>query len=214
MTDRQPSRAIHNSNYDRIAGDHYATPEWVSEALLRNAKLRGPIWEPCCGAGQMAEVLRRHDFEVVASDLNDYGYGRPGVDIGACTRLPDGCRALVTNPPYSGVGTEPRQGRAPAAMLDFVRHTLALAEPVGGQVALLVRLQWIAGQRAAALLSAAPFVATIVLTQRISWFDYGARTNQAQHHHAWILVDYQQPTATTPALLFAGKHTDAPLFEA
>jgi hypothetical protein len=96
-------------------------------------------------------------------------------------------------------------------MLDFVRHTLTLARPVGGQVALLVRLQWIAGQRAAALLSSAPLVATIVLTHRIRWFDNGAQTNNAQHHHAWILFDYQKADACPPALLFAERPTDAPL---
>jgi hypothetical protein len=88
-------------------------------------------------------------------------------------------------------------------MLDFVRHTLSLAEGVDGQVALLVRFQWIAGKRAASLLSSTPFVATVVLTKRIRWFDMGERTNTGQHHHAWIVFDYQRARGIPPSLYFA-----------
>ena len=88
-------------------------------------------------------------------------------------------------------------------MLEFVRHTLSLAEGVDRQVALLDRFQWIAGKWAAALLSSAPFVATVVLTKRIRWFDMGERTNTGQHHHAWIVFDYQRAGAMPPSLYFA-----------
>jgi hypothetical protein len=97
-------------------------------------------------------------------------------------------------------------------MLDFTRHALALAASVEGQVALLVRFQWIAGRRAAALMSAAPFAAVIALTQRIRWFDMGERTNSAQHHHAWVVFDHAHPQGAPPALLFAGKAEQADLF--
>ena len=73
---------------------------------------------------------------------------------------------------------------------------------------------WRAGQRAAALLSAAPFAATMVLTSRIRWFDRGAQTNTAQHHHAWVLVDYGDPPAGPPALRFADKRGAGPLVDA
>ena len=75
-------------------------------------------------------------------------------------------------------------------MLGFMRHALTLAEGARGQLALLVRLHWIAGRRAAALMSAGPFAAVVVLTRRIQWFDMGDRTNHAQHHHAWVVFDY------------------------
>jgi hypothetical protein len=88
-------------------------------------------------------------------------------------------------------------------MLKFVRHSLALAASVQGQLALLVRLQWIAGQRTADLLSNAPFAATVVLTRRIQWFSMGEHTNHAQHHHAWVVFDHAHPARTPPALLYA-----------
>ena len=88
-------------------------------------------------------------------------------------------------------------------MLDFLRHALTLIAAMQGQLALLVRLQWIAGRRAADLMSAAPFAAVLILTQRIRWFDKGKRTNAAQHHHAWVVFDHAHPRGCPPTLLYA-----------
>ena len=89
------------------------------------------------------------------------------------------------------------------AMLRFVDHALRLTERVQqGQLALLVRFQWVAGQRAAALMSAGPFAAVIALTHRIQWFDRGEATNISQHHHAWVVFDHAHPTGQPPTLLF------------
>ena len=88
-------------------------------------------------------------------------------------------------------------------MLEFLRHALTLTAAMQGQLALLVRLQWIAGRRAADLMSAAPFAAVLILTQRIRWFDNGKRTNAAQHHHAWVVFDHTHPRGCPPRLLYA-----------
>jgi hypothetical protein len=79
---------------------------------------------------------------------------------------------------------------------------MELTESVQGQMALLVRLQWIAGRRAAETLCSGPFAATIVLNRRIQWFDMGRDTKTAQHHHAWVVLDWGAP-AGAPVLLFA-----------
>lgn len=196
-------RAVHQSGYERAGRDFYATPSWVTEALLQHVRLRGPVWEPCCGDGAMAKVLAAHGHEVVASDIAERGFGRPGVDFLACRAVPDGCRSIVTNPPYGDTGLHVGQERSPLAMLGFLRHALGLAASVDGQLALLVRLQWIAGQRAAEVMSAAPFASVIVLTRRIRWFDMGERTNAAQHHHAWVVFDHHHPRGAPPVLLYA-----------
>ena len=196
-------RAIHVSGYERAGRDFYATPAWVTAALLRHVTFRSPIWEPCCGDGAMASVLEAHGHHVVSTDIADRGYGTPGVDVLACRSVPEGCRAIVTNPPYGDTGSHQGQAKSSAAMLDFLRHMIALTASVQGQLALLVRLQWIAGRRAAEIMSAAPFAATIVLTKRIRWFEMGERTNSAQHHHAWVVFDHAHPAGSPPALLFA-----------
>ncbi len=201
--DMSEHRSIHYSGYLRNANDFYATPHWVTDALLRHVRLRGPVWEPCCGTGAISQALAGQGYTVVSTDIADYGYGTPGIDILECRAMPAGCRSLVTNPPYGDTGSHKSQDRSSAAMLEFVRHTLSLAETASGQLALLVRLQWIAGKRAAALMSSAPLAAVVVLTKRIRWFDMGERTNSAQHHHAWVVFDYQRSEDTPTALLFA-----------
>jgi hypothetical protein len=196
-------RAIHVSGYDREGRDFYATPDWVTEALLQHHRFRGPVWEPCCGDGAISAVLAAHGYEVVSTDIVDHGFGTPGIDFRTCRDVPGGCRSIITNPPYGDTGSHKGQAKSPAAMLEFLRHALALTASVQGQLALLVRLQWIAGQRAACLMSGGPFAAVVVLTQRIQWFDMGARTNRAQHHHAWVVFDHAHRRECPPALLYA-----------
>lgn len=196
-------RAVHISGRSRRSADFYATPAWVTEALLAHIRFRNPIWEPCCGAGAISEVLAAHGYRVVSTDLMDHGYGTSGIDIFSCRTMPGDCCALVTNPPYGDTGVHGGSERSSSAMLDFVAHAINLTREVEGQVALLVRFQWIAGRRAASLMSQAPFSAVIALTRRIRWFEMGAQTNAAQHHHAWVVFDYKHPAGTPPVLLFA-----------
>src|SRR5271156_1286771 len=179
-------RPIHISGYDRQVHDFYPTPDWVTEALFKHVTLRDMVWEPCCGDGAMARVLERGGRKVVATDLVDRGFGRGGVDFFACTEFPAGCRAMVTNPPYGDGGELVRANNASAYFQRFVRHALDLTERANGQLALLVRFQWMAGKRAAALSSSGPLSRVVVLTRRIQWFDLGEHTNAGQHHHAWL----------------------------
>jgi hypothetical protein len=66
--------------------------------------------------------------------------------------VPEGCRSIVTNPTYGDTGLQAGQSRSASAILGFLRHAPGLAAAADAQLALLVRLHWIAGQRAAALL--------------------------------------------------------------
>ncbi|MBV8890157.1 MAG: hypothetical protein JO267_06860 [Alphaproteobacteria bacterium] len=197
------ARPVHISGYSRRSHDFYSTPEWVTACLLRHVPLRGPVWEPCCGDGAIARVVEAAGQEVVATDLADHGFGVAGLDFFSCRALPTGCRSLVTNPPYGDGSEHSRATNASAAMLRFVRHALDMTEKADGQLALLVRFQWIAGKKAAGLLSSGPLDRVIALTRRIRWFDRGALTNSGQHHHAWIVFDFARCPATPPRILFA-----------
>jgi hypothetical protein len=196
-------RPIHISGYDRQVHDFYPTPDWVTEALLKHVTLRDMVWEPCCGDGAMARVLERGGRKVVATDLVDRGFGRGGVDFFACTAFPEGCRAMVTNPPYGDGGEMVRATNASVNFQRFVRHALDLTERANGQLALLVRFQWMAGKRAAALISSGPLSRVVVLTRRIQWFDMGEHTNAGQHHHAWLFWDCSHGRLLPPSLVFS-----------
>ncbi len=198
----QASRPVHISGYAREEHDFYPTPDWVTECLLRHVDLRGPVWEPCCGDGAIARVLAAHGKDVVATDLEDHGFGQPGIDFHACREFPPGCRALVTNPPYGEGRARMGPRNSPRFLRGFVRHALDLTRRAEGQLALLVRFQWIAGKRASDLIASSPLDAVLVLTERIRWFDMGAATNNGQHHHCWLFFDARRDDARPPRIVF------------
>lgn len=111
----------------RIPNEFYPTPPEATRALLSVEAFDGPIWEPACGDGRIARVLERHGAQVVATDLNDYGYGEPDIDFLNCTR--HRAKHIVTNPPY-GWGLADR----------FVAKALALTTQTRGKVAMLLNL--------------------------------------------------------------------------
>jgi len=81
--------------------DLYETPAVAVKALLRVEHLPHRLWGPACGRGVIVRPLRAAGHEVLASDLVDYGnpthfYRRDFV----MEKLPTGCGAIVTNPPY------------------------------------------------------------------------------------------------------------------
>ena len=199
---REP-RPIHISGYDRQQNDFYPTPDWVTDALLDCVTLRGPVWEACCGDGAMARVIEARGVPVVSSDLVDRGYGRPGVDFLASRSFLDGARSMVTNPPYGDGGGSAKGVNAPGALHRFVRHAIDLTERADGQLALLVRFQWMAGKRAAALISSGPLSRVVVLTRRIRWFELDERTTNGQHHHAWLFWDCSHGRLLPPSVIFS-----------
>ncbi len=200
---REP-RPIHISGYERQQNDFYPTPAWVTEALLDCVTLRGPAWEPCCGDGAMARVIQDRGHRVVASDLVDRGYGEHGVDFLAARTFPEGCQSMVTNPPYGDGGGSVKGVHARGALLGFTHHAIKLTEQADGQLALLVRFQWLAGRKAASLISSGPLSKIVVLRRRIRWFDMGPMTNHGQHHHAWLFWDCHHERGKPPEMLFAG----------
>jgi hypothetical protein len=88
--------------YKERGMDLYETPPVAVEALLRVERIPHRIWEPACGRGAIVNVLRAAGHEVIGSDLVDYG--RPDFfsrrDFLLERKLPKGCEAIVTNPPY------------------------------------------------------------------------------------------------------------------
>jgi hypothetical protein len=126
------ARSIMNSRQEPDDSlDFFPTPPWATRALME-VVLGGPfrsIWEPACGYGHMAEVLREYCSTVEATDVFDYGYGQTFDFLD-----PDNCEVIdcddwiITNPPF-GEKTEA-----------FVLRALELA-PIG--VAMFVRLQWL-----------------------------------------------------------------------
>lgn len=84
-----------NPKNGRKENDFYPTPPEATEALLRFLDLsKGKtIWEPACGSGSMINVMAKHEYNVVGTDILS------GVDFLTCD--PVECDFIITNPPFS-----------------------------------------------------------------------------------------------------------------
>jgi hypothetical protein len=93
-----------NSRLGRSTADFYPTPPNATLALLENEKFEGEIWECACGKGDISKVLIAKGYDVISSDINDYGYGMVNVDFLNDHSLFDGPLEMddniITNPPF------------------------------------------------------------------------------------------------------------------
>ncbi len=196
---RQPRAARKSAShgeagYARRPHDAYFTEPWVTRVLLQaidfaSGSARGDtvIWEPACGDGRMAREIEAAGYAVVASDIADWGYGRPGFDfLGAAAldaRLGAGARrevaAIVTNPPFGD------------QTVLFARRALELMRPGGGKVALLQRHEWDAAAERHTLMDRHPFRCKIVLPRRPRWSDEDKAS--PRFPYAWYVWDWACP---------------------
>lgn len=121
-----------HSEQEREEHDYYATDPTALLALLQSGYiLPHKIWEPACGAGHLSHVMSMMGHEVVATDLIERGTGQGGVDFLACTTLPEGVEAIVTNPPYKYT-------------TEFIEKSMQLL-PDGGLCVMLLSINKLAG---------------------------------------------------------------------
>lgn len=182
--------ALGESGYARRPRDAYFTPSWVTQCLVKAVELvpypqrrNQVVWEPACGDGAIAEVLRHAGYEVCASDIADYGYnfGTAGVDFFAATTPGNDYQlgAIVTNPPFD-------------LALPFIRRALELTAPrdgwLGGKVAILQRHEFDAPASHHPLFRH-PFKAKLVLPRRPKWSDDDKAS--PRFPFAWFLWDWR-----------------------
>jgi len=159
------------SGYVRKDDDLYETPSWVT-AVLVGEGLREPyaVWEPAAGGGKIARVLRMLlSAPVIETDI------ATGTDF-LTTSPPFGCDCIITNPPY-------RRAQ------DFIERGVPLMEPVGGQIALLLRTDFDHAKTRRHLFECPQFAKKLVLTRRIRWFEN--TTGSPSFNHAWFLWDWK-----------------------
>lgn len=91
------------SAYDRIEGDRYYTPAWVTEALLGVETFDGPTIDPAAGAGHIVDVFSARGLMVEGSDIAPDAIHVHG-PLDYLTAVPGTVRNIVTNPPYGKGG--------------------------------------------------------------------------------------------------------------
>ena len=85
-----------NTAYQRSETDFYPTPPDVTFALLDFLAIAKTtkIWEPACGAGDMARAIKDRGYDVIGTDISE------GADF-LTTEPPEGTGMIITNPPFS-----------------------------------------------------------------------------------------------------------------
>jgi len=160
----------------RAENDYYPTPPEATQALLRVEKFSRKIWEPACGDGSMSIVLENAGYEVMSTDLIDYGYGEAPHDFLTSDRT---CENIITNPPF-------------ILAEKFVELGL---QRTTGKVALLCKLQFLEGAKRKIMFESAPLKTVWVFSKRISMYRNGKKEKYGSSmiafawfvfQHGWI----------------------------
>jgi hypothetical protein len=164
---------------DAAGPDFYPTPEWGTRALLRHVDFIGPILEPCCGDGAMAEVLKETGQPVVSSDIVDRGYG----DTRDFLDIREAQANIVTNPPFNVAET-------------LLAHALVLAEQ---KVCFLLRTAFLESRRRySAFYKARPPSKLLIFTERLSMYPKGHDVNGGgTTSYAWFIWDNLDTSSVT-----------------
>lgn len=155
--------------------DLYSTPSVAVEALLRVEQIPHTIWEPAAGRGAIVRVLRDRGHAVIASDIHDYGGLHFVGDFLTQERMPTGCEAVLTNPPFQIAER-------------FVAHALGLS-PL---VIMLLRLAFMESERRCSILEGRGLARVHVFRKRLpmmhrdGWQGRKANSGMA---FAWFVWD-------------------------
>ena len=190
------STMLGEAGYSRIANDSYETESRVTQAMLGVSSFRGKVWEPACGSGKMARVLLAGGYDVVSSDLHDYGFAESGKNFLDQIELPGGVESIVTNPPYSDDLVE-----------RFIVHAMQLTMPVKGMVAMLLRNEYDCADGRRGLFNHPAFHVKIVLTFRPRWV--AEQKASPRFQYSWFIWDWQRPADKAAAVIYVGDPTKA-----
>lgn len=147
--------ASNHTDKERENDDYYATDPIAIDVLIKDGGVDfdAPIWECSCGEGHLSERLKEYGYEVYSTDLVDRGYGEGCIDFLQATEMPNGCKHILTNPPYKYAK-------------DFVEHAMELV-PEGGRVYMFLKLQFLEGKARKELFKKYPLKTLYVSSSRI-----------------------------------------------
>jgi hypothetical protein len=149
-----------------VSANFYPTPPEATRALLSVESFEGSIWEPACGKGHIAKVLKDAGHSVVSTDLNDWGFGLTGRDF--LSELRPRAKHIVTNPPYGS-------GLADA----FIEKALSFTRSTGGKMAMLLNLASLAHAERTAFWKSNPPARLYAIDGIVCWPD---RTRAPPRH--------------------------------
>jgi hypothetical protein len=95
---RSPAWMLSKSRLKNDGIDYYPTPPFVAHALVDAVDIPHRIWEPAAGKRHISNELTRLGYDVISTDMFDYGAWKGDVDyLYTHDRNVDG---IITNPPF------------------------------------------------------------------------------------------------------------------
>lgn len=161
-----------HSKTDRAENDYYATDPKAVELLLGLEKFSKTIFEPACGEGHIAKVLKKHKHDVITNDLIDRGYGDMHDDF-LVMQGHDEDFDIVTNPPYKYAQ-------------EFVEKSMSMIAD-GHKVAMFLKLTFLETQKRRELFKKYPPKTVYVASSRIACWPNGKETTASCVCYAWFV---------------------------
>ncbi len=169
--------------------DFYETPKWATEkaieAMLRDKIIDkyDSIYEPCVGAGAIADVLLKYDFKnLKCSDIQNEKYikGEKGIDV--YNIEDDICDVIFTNPPYNLMTLKEKDGGS--MLKEFLRISKH-------KVILLLNIFFLSSQDRKKLLETSHMRHIYIHSDRVTMYPYGQEKpkNGGTKMYAWFVWD-------------------------
>ncbi|KKN14445.1 hypothetical protein LCGC14_0995960 [marine sediment metagenome] len=184
MDMKQARGMVGSGEAERPKGDFYPTPSEAVYGLLSKEKFPygagNFIWEPACGDGAITNILSARGYPTWSTDLYDWGFGTSGIDFLDCDfEEYFHCDHIITNPPFKLANEFAYRG------VDFIRKTC-------GKLCLLLRLQWLEGQKRGKMFEKIPPQRIWVFSARLPrmhQFGYTGKKTTSTMAFAWFVWD-------------------------
>lgn len=179
----RPSTFYRRIRQSRDGNDFYTTPPEAVRDLLAVEGISGRVLDPCCGTGNILNVLKEHRLSVDCNDLYDYGCPSPShmsEDFTTSSLFSDGVYdAVVGNPPFKYA-------------VPFIHSALSATKERNGKVAFLFRLSFLEGQARKPLFESTPLSRVWVFSRRIACLKEGVEKASGSIAFAWFVWDHSR----------------------
>lgn len=167
--------ASNHSDTERADLDYYATDPEAVEALLTVEDFSHFVWEPACGGCHISEVLVRHGFSVMSTDIVDRGSVRQDGKLDFLKTVLPNRRDIITNPPYKFAA-------------EFVKQALDIsADSV--KVAMFLKLTFLESKKRKQLFDMYPPKRIYVFRDRVDCWKNGVKPKKSSKAvcYAWFV---------------------------
>lgn len=153
--------------------DFWATPPQATQALFDKEEFYGNILEPCCGTGDMAEIILKNSKNgLICSDIVDRGYYRQTIQEDFLeSTIQTNIDNVITNPPFN-------------LAKEFVSKALEISSY---KVAMLLKLEFLQSQKRTKWFKSSPLKWVYIFEYRVPFWKQGYKQPINNQRHAWYV---------------------------